>query len=57
MLNVELWNCGNMKLWKYENVASVANANVANFQLDIVTGNWQHFHIGNIQRLPIIELV
>ena len=32
-------------MWKCENVA---NANVANSQLGIGIGNWQHFHIGNI---------
>ena len=28
--------------------ASVASSNVANFQLELVIGYWQHFHIGNI---------
>ena len=42
MLNVEMWKCGNVKLWKYENVANVANTN-AQYQLGI--GN---IGIGNI---------
>jgi hypothetical protein len=36
-LKVECCQCGN-----------VASFNVANFQLDIGIGYWQHFHIGNI---------
>ena len=33
----------------------VASTNVANFQLGIGIGNWQHFHIGNIQKASPIH--
>ena len=48
MLNVELWKCGNMKLWKYENVANVASVANTNAQYQLGIGN---IGIGNISTL------
>ena len=45
MLNVKLWECGNMKLWKYENVANVASVANTNVQYQLGIGN---IGIGNI---------
>ena len=45
MLNVKLWKCGNMKLWKYENVANVASVANTNAQYQFEIGNMD---IGNI---------
>ena len=48
MLNVKLWKCGNMKLWKYENVANVASVANTNAQYQLGIGN---IGIGNIPTL------
>ena len=48
MLNVKLWKCGNMKLWKYENVANVASVANTNAQYQLGIGN---IGIGNISTL------
>ena len=42
--NVELWNCGNMKLWKYENKLFVAISRTYAIRL---------FNVANVEVLPI----
>ena len=48
MLNVEMWKCENVKLWKYGNVANVASVANTNVQYQLGIGN---IGIGNISTL------